>query len=274
MASERVANATTALFVPGDRPERFGSAQSSGADIVIVDWEDAVADEDKATARTATIEGLRAASVPVLIRVNATDSPEHEADLRALAELRNFDGVVVADARSAADLDSVIHLVPAEGALIAFIESALGVRDAESIAASPGVTRIALGAVDLALDLGTGADDRFLDYSRSRIVVASRAAEIAAPLDSPSLELRDPDAVAAAAQLSQGFGFGGKLCIHPNQVQAVRRGFAPTDEQRAWAAGIIGMGNGAAAVDGMMVDKPVVERARRIMARVRISGRQ
>ena len=267
-AADRVAGALTALFVPGDRPERFARAQASGADVVIVDWEDAVAAESKPAARAATIASLRpTGDVPVLVRLNAATSGEREADIEALRELEFFDGIVVAHTRSSADLEAVREFVPEGGTLVALIESAVGVRDIDEIAAAPGLTRVALGAVDLALDLGAGDDDRYLDYARSRLVLACRAAGIAAPLDTPSLEIRDTSIVLTAARLSQGFGFGGKLCIHPAQVAAVVAGFAPSDESVAWARGIVGRGPGAAAVDGMMIDKPIVERARRIMAR-------
>ena len=268
-AAARVAEAITALFVPGDRHERFVRAQESGADVVIVDWEDSVAAENKSSARAATIKSLRAhGSVPVLVRVNAAESGHLEADLVALRELQSFDGIVVAHTGTAADLEAVQELIPPGGALVALIESSVAVRDINEISAFPGLTRIALGAVDLGLDLGVGEEDRYLDYAKSRLVLASRASNLAPPLDTPSLDIRNLDAVEASARVSRMFGFGGKLSIHPAQLAAVRAGFAPSADEVAWARGIVGLGDGATAHDGHMIDKPVVERARRILLRV------
>ena len=152
-------------------------------------------------------------------------------------------------------------------ALVLLVESALGVANSLELARVPGVTRLALGAIDLALDLDADAASPVLDYARSQVVVASRAAGIAAPLDSPSIEIDDSDAVKAATRTAVGFGFAGKLCIHPRQLAPVTAAFAPTQDQLSWARSVVAAGGAAVQIGGQMIDRPVVEKARRILQR-------
>lgn len=270
------AAAVTALFVPGDRPERFPKAAASDANVVIIDLEDAVAPGAKDRARAAAVRALRAdtddGDVRTLVRINPAGSPEHRADLAALladGTPTGLLGVMLAKAENAADVVRLRDALPAELALIPLVESALGLREADALASVPGVARLAFGAIDFALDINAGSHDLFLTYARSRLVIASRAAGIAAPLDSPSPDIRDSEAVAASAEHAKGFGFGGKLCIHPAQLSAVARAFRPTAEETRWALTVLAAdgaaGGSAVQVDGAMVDVPVVERARRIL---------
>jgi citrate lyase subunit beta/citryl-CoA lyase len=117
------------------------------------------------------------------------------------------------------------------------------------------------------LDLDAEADSPVLDYARAQIVVASRAAGIAAPLDSPSIAITDLHSVEQSARTGRGFGFSGKLCIHPAQLKPVRTAFTPTEEQITWARSVVSAGDAAVQVAGQMIDKPVTERARRILHR-------
>jgi len=135
------------------------------------------------------------------------------------------------------------------------------------LARVPGVTRLALGAIDLALDLDAEADSAMLDYARAQVVIACRAAGIAAPLDSPSVAITDLHAVEQSARTARGFGFGGKLCIHPAQLAPVNAAFVPTQEQITWARSVVFAGEAAVQVDGQMIDKPGAEKARRILRR-------
>ena len=160
-----------------------------------------------------------------------------------------------------------VTALPAGLAIVALIESARGLVNAKEIAAVPGVTRLGFGAVDFGVDVDA-THERVLDYARAQIVIASSAAEIAAPVDSPSLSIKDGEVVSAEALRAREFGFGGKLCIHPAQVELVHSAFAPTAEQVAWAQKVIGLEGGASQLDGVMIDKPVVDRAKRILSRV------
>ncbi|MCS5723334.1 CoA ester lyase [Herbiconiux sp. CPCC 203407] len=271
-----IADVVTALFVPGDRPDRFAKAAASGADLVIVDLEDAVGDGDKAAAR----EHVRSALIgsPPLgaaVRIDGT-SP---ADLELVTGIAESPGhgllaVVVPKAADPDALSRIARSVPGIP-LIALVESARGLANARALAEVAGVERFALGALDLAVDLGVGADPgspaarEALLIARSTLVLESRLAGLGAPIDSPATDFRDPLVAEEDARYAAGLGFGGKLCIHPAQVPAVRRGFAPTPAQRAWALRVLGAPDAEAAafqLDGHMVDLPVVLRARRILA--------
>ncbi|WP_017198293.1 CoA ester lyase [Arthrobacter sp. M2012083] len=273
---QKVASAATALFVPGDRPERFEKAALAGADIVIIDLEDAVAPPAKADALAATVAALRIQNRQwrALVRVNAVGSASYEEEIAQLYELANLScrgllGLMVPKAADSPELRELSQRCASLGlAFVPLIESAAGVLDAPALAKVPGVTRLAFGAIDYALDIHAGREDRFLDYARSVLVLASRAAGIAAPLDSPATTIKDIGQVEAAARLSYGFGFGGKLCIHPAQVPVVSAAFLPDAEAVRWAQTIVSSADGAIQVDGEMIDRPVIERARLIMARV------
>ncbi|MEV4902881.1 CoA ester lyase [Citricoccus sp. NPDC055426] len=271
-----VADARTALFVPGDRPDRFAKACASDADIVIIDLEDAVAAGEKANARRQACQALAPgaeASVRALVRVNPKDSDWFEADVEALQGLvsqpgHGLLGFVLPKAEEPEQVLAARRRVPAGLALVALIESARGVANAVGIAQVPGVTRLAFGAVDFALDIDAGSEPRALDYARSAIVVASRAANITAPLDTPSLAIKDLARVAEDARLGRSFGFSGKLCIHPAQLSAATTAHVPTQEEIDWAQQVITVSDtGAAQANGEMIDRPVIKRALRILTR-------
>jgi citrate lyase subunit beta/citryl-CoA lyase len=270
-----VAHATTMLFVPGDRPERFVKAHQSGADLIIIDLEDAVAPENKAIALDETVaalttesESLPGGRLTALVRIDGNHSALQLAALRKVAETpgNGLLGVMVPKAESAKQMTTAIDALPSGLGIIALVESARGLINAFEIASVAGVTRLGFGAVDFGVDVDA-SHERVFDYARAQIVVASRAAGVASPVDSPSLNIKETDIVSTEALRALEFGFGGKLCIHPAQVDLVHTSFAPTAEQVAWAERVIGLEGGAAQLDGVMIDKPVVDRAKRILAR-------
>ncbi|WP_423184468.1 HpcH/HpaI aldolase/citrate lyase family protein [Arthrobacter sp. NyZ413] len=272
---ELVASAVTALFVPGDRPERYIKAAASGADVVIIDLEDAVAVDSKAAALAAVVGALRSGDVRAVVRVNTWDSQSHATEIAALQALSEVDGhgLLGIMLPKADDPDSVVQLrdrFPKELALIPLIESAAGVVHALELAQLAGVTRLAFGAIDFALDINSSGDDRFLDHARSELVLASRSAGISSPLDSPCAELQDLERISESARLARNFGFGGKLCIHPRQIIPVNTAFEPTEEELAWALSVVGAEGAATQVAGQMIDRPVTERAKRILKQARI----
>ena len=275
--TQLVAAATTALFVPGDRPERFAKAIASGADFVIIDLEDAVAPDAKAAALQAVQAALVPGTAPAtraLVRINAAGTPTHDTEVRSLLNIaeepgNGLRGVVLPKAENPAVVARLAAQLTAAAqrplALVLLVESARGVANSLELARVTGVTRLALGAIDLALDLDAEADSPILDYARAQVVVASRAAGIATPLDSPSIAITDLQAVEQSARTGRAFGFGGKLCIHPAQLAPVRAAFTPSEQQITWARSVIAAGGAAAQVDGQMIDKPVTEKARRIL---------
>lgn len=253
------------LFVPGSRPERFGKALASGADQVIIDLEDAVAPADKLLARDAVRASLDP-DFPAAVRINSADSEWFEQDL-SLCGLPGVAAVVLPKAASVAD----IARVRAAGApaVLALIESAEGIANARALAAADGVSRLMFGSIDFSVDLGIEGDERELDHFRSELVLASRLAGIAPPVDGVTTAIDDVELLRRETLRGKRFGFGGKLCIHPKQLAAVHAAYLPSNDEVHWAMRVLDAarlaGGGAVAVDGKMVDKPVMLRAERIL---------
>ena len=257
---ERIGAAQSFLFVPGDRPERFNKAIGAGADYVIIDLEDAVAIDRKEFAQPALDRWL-APDRSVLVRIN---EPINPAEL-AICARPGVDGIMLPKATAA----NAKALAQIGKPVIALIETASAVLDLSSIVSAPGVVRLAIGALDLALDIGLGADDQLLDGVRLQMAMASRAAGIAPPINGVTANYSDGAALANDVQRTRALGFTAKLCIHPVQVSQVQSAFAPTAEEVVWARKIVGAsvdaGLGATSMLGEMVDRPVIERARRIL---------
>lgn len=270
-AAVRVAQAVSVLFVPGDRPERFVKAQRSGADVIILDLEDAVSPENKSVASAAVIAALtpipEGDGVSAMVRVSGAEALHELAALATISALPGHGllGIMVPKAETAEQIAAVLRALPTGVACIPLIESAAGLVNATEIARVPGVTRLAFGAVDFGLDVDATHASIF-DYARAQIVISSAAAGISAPLDSPSLSFTDMQIVSQEALRARESGCGGKLCIHPSQVAAVHDSFLPTADQIAWAHKVVELEGGAARLEGAMIDRPVVERAKKILA--------
>ncbi|MGI6246777.1 MAG: HpcH/HpaI aldolase/citrate lyase family protein [Pseudochelatococcus sp.] len=260
---EIVAAIRAPLFVPADRPDRFVKAAASGADAVILDLEDAVAADAKDAARAALAADFT--DLPVIVRINAAGTSWHEADVEAVRKLP-VAAVMLPKAEDPAALAAVSAGLGGDVALIALIESARGVARVREIAETPGVARLAFGSVDFCADLGCAHLREVLLPIRLQLVLASRLAAIAAPVDGVTVQLGDPAIAHDDAAHARALGFTGKLCIHPKQIAEVKRAFAPAADEIAWARQVLASGDGAVSVDGAMVDEPVRIRARTIIA--------
>jgi citrate lyase subunit beta/citryl-CoA lyase len=254
------------LFVPGDRPERFDKALASGADAVIIDLEDAVDRSRKGIAREAVRAWLHP-SRAVIVRVNGPDTPWFAEDL-ALAAIPGVDAVMLPKAERADTLS--ILATAGTRAILPLIETAAGFAEIGNIAGAWGVQRLVFGSIDLRLDLGfrEALEDDLLPF-RLQMVLASRVAGIAPPIDGVTMAINDEAQLRIDAQRARRLGFGGKLCIHPRQVAPVRGAFAPSAAEISWAQSILAVAaanpSGAFAVNGEMVDKPVLLRAQAIL---------
>lgn len=265
-----IATARTLLFVPGNRPERFAKALAAGADITVVDLEDAVRPAEKDAARggvAAWLDTQSAAEVGrVMIRINAAGTPWHQADLDAVA------GRVVAVMLAKAEAGTALGAAASRTPVVALIETATGILDARQIAATEGVARLALGSFDLAAELGIDPlEAEALSPSRCALVLASAAAGLPGPIDGVHAAIDDAEALAAETDVARRLGFTAKLCIHPCQIATVETVLLPSPEEIAWAERILAAApaaeeGGVVTVDGRMVDKPVIDRARRIAA--------
>lgn len=258
------------LFVPGNRPERFAKACGAGADVVIIDLEDAVPAGEKSQAR-ATVASWLSPDHPVHVRVNGAETEWFEDDLAAVLR-PGLAGVVLPKAEGQGQLAMLAGRLPAQVRIIPILETALGVWNALEVASAPNVERLAFGSVDFQLDTNISGEGDELLYARSRLVLASRVAGILPPVDGVTTAIDDPDILATDVLRARRLGFGGKLCIHPKQVRAVNEGFLPAQHEIAWAKGVVeaaGLaGNGAIKLDGKMIDRPVIEQARRILEMV------
>jgi citrate lyase beta subunit len=207
---------------------------------------------------------------PRIVRVNGADTPWFTDDLALAAEL-SLDAIVLPKAVP----EAVAALGPEGPPVVAIVETAQGLRLAYETASAPRVAALILGAVDLGAELGLEprADGLELVYARSKIVVDSTAAGIRPPFDIVHLDVNDDAGLEAECRLARSFGLRGKVCIHPRQVPIAHRVFAPTETEVEWARRVVeayeqglSEGRGVLALNGAMVDLPVVERARRVLA--------
>jgi citrate lyase subunit beta/citryl-CoA lyase len=279
----------TALFVPGNRPDRVDKAVSSGADVVIIDLEDAVPPSQKEESRPMVREKITAfRDREILVRVNAIGSEFLAGDLDEIvvdglgciivpkveerADIREIDGYL-SEAETRNDLErGTISVIP-------LIESARAVENVFEILSEKTDPRrlltAAFGAADYTLDMGIEITREGIElhYPRSRIAVACRAAEVDPPLDTPfMIDVKDVDALEADARRARQLGFQGKLCIHPIQIEPCHAVFSPTAEEIEHAERVIqafedaeSRGIGAIQLDGKFIDPPIVERSRRTL---------
>lgn len=254
---------TTALFVPADRPDRFGKALDAGADIVIIDLEDAVAPGQKAEARQALV-GAGLDWRRVAIRINAFRTPWHADDLVALHGLP-----LAALMLPKAEMLGIAAVAAMGIPLLPLVETAMGIAQARALAQAPGVVALAFGNLDYCHDLGCENEPQSLLLPRSELVLASRLAGLSPPLDGVTPQFNDPDLVERDARVAKALGFGGKLLIHPQQIAPTRAAFAPSEQELAWARAVLMAGGqeGAGASAGEMIDRPVRLRAEALLAR-------
>jgi len=260
------------LFVPGNRPDRFAKACASGADAVIIDLEDAVPPGQKNAARDSVAAWVHPEQ-PVIIRINGAETDWFRADV-TLCRMPGVAGVMLPKTNGVEHVRRIETLLGERVTILPLIETAHGFSNAPEIARDPAVHRLVFGALDFQLDMGIQGDTDELLYFRSQLVLVSRLAGIAAPVDGINTEIDDPERLRASTLRARRLGFGGKLCIHPKQIPHVNACFRPTEEEILWAKGVLeaaaAAGGGAVAAQGQMVDRPVILRAEQI---IRESGR-
>jgi citrate lyase subunit beta/citryl-CoA lyase len=271
-------NVRSYLFVPANRPELIGKALKSAADSVVIDLEDAIPPDQKDSARRQAghaISGLDERDLPrTWVRINAVGTAECQADLSMLT--RTGVGVRVPKVDSTADLEWVAGRT--NGApLIVTIETARGVGAALSLASFPGVTRLAIGGLDLIHDLRCADDPLALLFARSSVVVASRAAGLPGPINSVYPILDDEEGLLRHVRHAAGLGFRGQSVLSPRQLRAVQEVYSADPSELAWALGVLKAfrdagGQATRGPSGEFVDLPVVRRATEIVAEQREDG--
>lgn len=260
----------SALFVPGTRPDRFGKAAQSGADVVILDLEDAVAPKFKSQARDAlNVYAKQQPEQPLWVRINAADTPWFDDDLAVCSGLDHIAGIILPKAQPG----SARHVASIGKPVIPIIETARGLQLLAETARVAGVERLTFGILDLAAELGvrkeTPAEQFVLDHTRFQVLVASHANELAQPLDTVYANFSDTDGLQRRATAARDLGYAGMLCIHPRQVPIANQTYTVSADEIAWAKRVLqqfeAAGEQAFRLDGRMVDLPVIKRAQSII---------
>ncbi len=256
------------LFVPGSRPERFEKALASGADLVTIDLEDAVGPADKDGARAAA---LTAIGNPRLgIRINGLRTRQGLADLVAIAAAKTKPPfIMIPMVEAVAEIDIAHSVLGTEVALLPLIETVRGLRQADDIAAAPGIGGVMLGGADFAGELGVAMSWDALYAARAHLVMACASAKVPS-LDVPWLDLDNLDGLGEDVARIKAMGFTAKSVVHPKHIDVVHRVMRPTadeiaeahEAEAAYAAG----GESAVRFKGKMLEAPVMARYRRILA--------
>ncbi len=279
----------TALFVPGNRPDRIAKAFGTGADVVIIDLEDAVPLSEKESCRQNVREKVtQFADRMILVRTNALGSDFINGDLD-VAIVEGVNGIILPKVERADDLTRINKLLSGieknnalpEGTIRVFplIESAAAVQhvyDIVSTKTKPDrIYTVMFGAADYTLDMGIEMtmEGHELFYARSRIAIACRAAGIAPPVDTPfMIDIKNTEALISDAGRAKALGFQGKLVIHPNQVEPYNKIFSPAPEEIKKAKKIVkafeeaeAAGTGVIQLEGKFIDYPIVKRSKDIL---------
>lgn len=249
------------LFVPASQPELFAKAAAQ-PDAVVLDLGDAVAAADKDAARAALTRDFT--DLPVIVGIYAFSTPWHKADLQAAAALRP-DVVMLSKSEISAQVASVAGQL-GDFALFCLIETARGMAEARAIAELAGVQWLVFGSVDYCSDFGMAHDREQLLPARFELVLASRLAGVAAPIDGVTMRFDDLVGIAAAASHARALGMAGKLCIDPRHVMEVKSAFASGEEDIGWATCVVPSGDGAVSGNNEMINAPLWARERSILA--------
>ncbi|WP_336003233.1 HpcH/HpaI aldolase/citrate lyase family protein [Halorientalis halophila] len=277
------------LFSPGDQPDLLRKAPNSGADAVVFDLEDAVAPDSKPAARETVAAALADSDLEpdceLWVRVNPPGTVEADDVATALADDPPIDAVMAPKVGDAAGVRRVADLLAERGLdvpVIALIESAAGVLNAEEIAAADPVDAVAIGAEDLAADVGATRTEEGIEvlHAREHVVLAAAAAGVDA-LDTIYVDIDDPEGLESAADFTVQLGFDGKMAIHPAQVPIINDAFTPSDDRIAWAERVVEAAAAADAddrgvfrVDDEMIDAPLIAQAEQVLDRARAAGKR
>ncbi len=269
------------IFTPGDKPEMFAKALRSGADMVTVDLEDAVAPQHKAAARARTLALFQdptardeSDGIERVVRINSLRSAEGARDVAALLATAQLPPALMLTKTRTADevklLDDVLTDADVPARLHVIIETNDGLADTNAIARSSGrIASLLFGAVDLSADLRTVNSWETLLYARSRVVHAAAGAGVDL-IDVPWLDLADMEGMRRESELSATLGFTGKAAIHPKQIPVINEIFGPKEHEVARARRIIdafaASNTGLVVIDGKLIERPVLRSMQRIVA--------
>lgn len=266
--ADSIARARSLLFVPGHRPDRFGKASESHADAIVLDLEDAVGPDVKDEARHNIRRWINAGG-PGIIRINGPDTQWYHDDVAALQGGPRV--VMLPKVTSAAQVRALLDGLAPGSWVMPLLETAAGILGARDVCAAQGVLRAVFGNADLARELGIDlADQSALAFARSWTVLASAACGLTPPVDGVTAALTNDNAISADTEHARAFGFTGKLCLHPRQVDTVNQLLSPSEEEIRQARDVLAaVGDGSVTMlNGQVVGKPIIERARLVLRRM------
>lgn len=265
-------SARSYLFVPAINIYRVPKAFARGADAVIIDLEDAVSESVKNQSRQNVVDYLNQSdAVPVWVRVNASGSAHQDSDIQLLKGLPNIAGIVIPKVESSLDIERVRHALAKP--IIALIESAIGMANIAEIATAQGLTALSYGFLDICQEFGTRADSEagqmLANQIRYQLMLHSRINDLIAPIECVYPPFNDNDGLTKRVQWWRDLGFSGMLCIHPNQLAIVHEYAKTTQQQLTFAKKVVehyqATGLSAFAIDGEMVDTPVITQAQKLL---------
>ncbi|MBG0511018.1 CoA ester lyase [Agrobacterium sp. MOPV5] len=255
------------LFVPATRPERFLKAAQSGADAIIIDLEDAVADEDKERARD-NLDNIPELDVPYIVRVNGVGTKWFESDVKAVKECG-----AAAVLLPKAELSSMTNQIAdwlSPLPILGLIETPLGVTQAGEIAGQGLVARFVFGPADFYAEMDVEPNAAMTAHIMRGLTLASKAAGIGRPIAGPCFDFSSKQTLVEECCQDRSSGAAGKLCIHPTQPRIVIAEFCPSQKEVEWAEQVLAASSsGAVAVGGQMLDGPIFARAQSIIAKSR-----
>ncbi|PVZ78583.1 CoA ester lyase [Serratia sp. S1B] len=255
------------LFVPANRVERFDKALTAGSDAVIIDLEDAVPTHLKLEARQQLADWLTTyPETEVMIRVNSKQTEWFSDDI-TLAKYPNVTAIVLPKTESIADLQAIFEIQDID--IYPLIETPLGFSQVREIAKARHVKALMFGSIDFQLEMEMNGGYQELVYFRNEIVLASKLANIDAPIDGVTVDIHNHEVLMLETTQAKNLGFAGKLCIHPLQINTVNQVFMPNQNEIDWAQRVLDMvakANGqAVSLDGKMIDLPIIRRAQKIL---------
>ena len=257
------------LFVPAHKPHLIEKAIKTSADAVFLDLEDAVAADEKQTARNALLTA--SSTTPLWVRVNDVRSSYFEEDM---ANVRQCDfsenklrGLLLPKLEAPDDIDLIFEKLGKIVPLLGFIETAKGLSQCDELLAHPHLLTVIFGNLDFALDCGAKPTREALLFARSKLIIAAKLADKPAPLDGVTADFKDEALLASDLEHAASLGFGGRLCIHPSQTETTLKAFMPTQDEIEKARAIIEVAGDrlVAQLNGQMIDRPVIEQARRTL---------
>lgn len=271
------------LFIPGNNPGMLQSSDIFSSDAVIFDLEDAVSGTEKDSARNLVTNYLKAfrPNIEIVIRINGFDTPFYLDDLNAVLNC-DIDAIMLPKARvqDILTLEEIIKSFKKDVKIIPIIEQAISLIEVEEIAKCELVDGVLLGAEDYTKDLEVTRtkEGNEIFYARCRVINACKAYKIDA-IDTPFTDTNDEEGLLKDTKFAKSLGMNAKSAIHPNQIEIINKVFTPTEKEIEYATRVLlardeafKKGLGVFSLDGKMVDKPVIERAEKVIEKAKRFG--